>query len=183
MDAVHAKKSSVLQGNNRDSIKRRDHQVTKQPLDSGLLEKFQANSLLGRTGKALGEQGKHLRRSSTEFFRIPFGTGSSSARSDPLPCRLRQCSSFAMQYLNLPQLCDDLLSSQPLLRHLPSPFQAIFTQFTWFRKCRSGQPDGVRNFGSACRRAIPHLHLGQKCASHGLQTVLTSSRLSHLYPF
>jgi hypothetical protein len=51
----------------------------------------------------------------------------------------RNTLALALQNLNLTQFRDDLLGSQPLLRHLPSPFQAIFSQFTWFRKCRSGQ--------------------------------------------
>lgn len=46
---------------------------------------------------------------------------------------------LTLQDLNLPQLRNDLLGSQPLLRHLLSPFQAIFSHFAWFRECRSGQ--------------------------------------------
>ena len=45
----------------------------------------------------------------------------------------------SLQHLNLPQLRYDLLSSQPLLRRRLAPFQAIFSQFAWFRKHRSGQ--------------------------------------------
>jgi hypothetical protein len=45
---------------------------------------------------------------------------------------------MALQDLRLPQLRADLLGSQPLIRHRLSPFQAIFSQFAWFRKGRSG---------------------------------------------
>ena len=46
---------------------------------------------------------------------------------------------LTLQHLDLPQLGDNLLGSQTLLRLRFSPFQAIFSQFAWFRKCRSGQ--------------------------------------------
>ena len=51
----------------------------------------------------------------------------------------RNALALTLQHLNLPQLRYDLLSSQPLLRRRLAPFQAIFSQFAWFRKCQSGQ--------------------------------------------
>jgi hypothetical protein len=72
-------------------------------------------------------------------------------------CFLAGCGNalaVALQHLNLPQLRNDLLGSQPFLRHRFSPFQAIFSQFARFRKCRSGHfPLPVR-IGSRCPGGI-----------------------------
>jgi hypothetical protein len=45
---------------------------------------------------------------------------------------------LTLQHLDLPKLRDDRLGSPRLLRHRLSPFQAIFFQFAWFRKCWLG---------------------------------------------
>jgi hypothetical protein len=56
---------------------------------------------------------------------------------------------LTLQRLKLSQLRDDLFGSQPLLRHRLSPFQAIFSQFAWSRKGRSGQSRHLRKSGSS----------------------------------
>jgi hypothetical protein len=56
----------------------------------------------------------------------------------------RNALALTLRCLDLSQLRDDLLGSQPLLLHRLSPFQAIFSQFAWFRKCRLGQVCLVR---------------------------------------
>jgi hypothetical protein len=66
------------------------------------------------------------------------------------PAGYGKALALTLQRLDRPPHCGDLLGSQPLIQHRLSPIQAIFSQFAWLRKCRSGQLHSINGRDVRC---------------------------------